>query len=75
MKWYIAGFVMLFFIFGILFVEDMIGAGAFKRMVTVSGVYAICRPAHYEVVCFLDADSKEGGMFCMPLSAVGGECK
>lgn len=75
MKWYIAGFVLLLFTVGLFFARDMIGAGAFKRMVTVSGVYAICRPAHYDVVCFLDADSKEGGMFCMPLSTVGGECK
>ena len=55
--------------------RDLLGAGSFKRMVTISGVYAVCRPANYDVVCFLDADSKEGGMFCMPLSQVGGVCK
>lgn len=54
---------------------DMTGSGGFKRMVTISGIYSVCRPDHYDVVCFLDADSKDGGMFCMPLSLVGGECK
>lgn len=53
----------------------MLGAGSFRRMVTITGIYSICRPDKYDVVCFLDADGKEGGMFCMPLSLVGGECK
>ncbi len=52
-----------------------LGAGSFKRMVTLSGIYSICKPDGYPVVCFLDADGKEGGMFCVPLSAIGGECK
>lgn len=52
-----------------------IGAGGFKRMVTITGIYSVCRPDNYEVVCFLDADGKEGGMFCMPLSILGGDCK
>lgn len=51
------------------------GDGGFKRMVTITGVYSICKPDGYDVVCFLDADGKEGGMFCLPLSTVGGECK
>jgi hypothetical protein len=51
------------------------GDGSFKRMVTISGVYSICKPDGYEVVCFLDADGREGGMFCLPLSQVGGACK
>jgi hypothetical protein len=53
----------------------MMGDGGFKRMVTITGIYSICKPDGYEVVCFLDADGNEGGMFCVPLSAVGGECK
>lgn len=51
------------------------GDGGFKRMVTISGIYSICKPDGYEVVCFLDADGNDGGMFCLPLSQVGGGCK
>lgn len=51
------------------------GDGAFKRQVTMSGIYSVCKPDGYPVVCFLDADAKQGGLFCMPLSQVGGECK
>lgn len=77
MFWKIGIIVGLTLIFGggLWALYDSLGSGSFKRMVTISGVYAVCRPAHYDVVCFLDADSKEGGMFCMPLSSVGGECK
>lgn len=56
-------------------VLSLTGAGGFKRMVTLSGVYSICRPDGYDAVCFLDADGKDGGMYCMPLSQVGGGCK
>lgn len=51
------------------------GAGSFKRLVKISGIYSVCRPDNYNVVCFLDADGKEGGMFCVPLSLIGGECR
>ena len=44
-------------------------------MVTLTGVYSVCRPDGYDVVCFLDADGKDGGMFCMPLTQVGGSCR
>jgi hypothetical protein len=54
---------------------EIMGAGALKRHITLSGVYSVCKPDGYDVVCFLDADGKEGGMFCMPLSTVGGKCK
>lgn len=57
------------------FIYQMTGAGSFKRMAKISGVYSICKPDKYDVVCFLDADSKDGGMFCLPLSTVGGSCK
>lgn len=50
------------------------GDGSFKRMTTFSGVYSICKPDGYDVVCFLDADGAEGGVFCLPLSQVGGKC-
>jgi hypothetical protein len=51
-----------------------LGAGAFDRHFTLSGIYAVCKPKGYDAVCFLDADSKEGGLSCLPLSAVGGKC-
>lgn len=56
-------------------VLTIMGDGALKRHITMSGVYSICKPDGYEVVCFLDADGKEGGMFCLPLSQVGGKCR
>ena len=54
---------------------SIMGEGALKRRMTFSGVYSICKPDGYDVVCFLDADGKDGGMFCLPLSQVGGKCK
>lgn len=51
------------------------GDGSFKRMVTISGVYPVCRPGGYEVVCFLDADGHDGGLSCLPLKDAGGGCK
>jgi hypothetical protein len=51
------------------------GDGAFKRHVTMSGLYSVCKPDGYPVVCFLDADGKNGGLFCMPLSEAGGKCQ
>ena len=50
------------------------GDGALKRHMTMSGVYSICKPDGYPVVCFADADGKDGGLYCMPLSEVGGKC-
>ncbi len=44
----------------------MTGAGGFKRMVTVSGIYPILRPGGYDVVCFADSDGSEGGLSCLP---------
>lgn len=55
-------------------VFSMLGEGGLKRMVTISGIYSICKPDNYPVVCFLDSDGKEGGMFCLPLSQVGNKC-
>lgn len=73
MKWALAAFALGFCI--VLGIALAAGDGAFKRMMTISGIYSICRPDGYEVVCFLDADGKDGGMFCLPLSQVGGSCK
>lgn len=50
------------------------GDGALKRHVTFSGIYPVCRPSGYDVVCFMDADSKNGGASCVPLSQAGGKC-
>ena len=50
------------------------GDGAFKRQFTMKGLYSICKPDGYPVVCFADADSKDGGLFCLPLSEAGGKC-
>ena len=51
------------------------GDGGFKRMVTISGVYSVCKPGGYDAVCFLDADGHDGGLSCLPLSQVGGACR
>ena len=67
--------VLVLISLSILVVYSVTGSGGFKRMVTLTGVYTICRPGNYDAVCFLDADSKEGGLFCLPLSQVGGECR
>jgi hypothetical protein len=53
----------------------IMGEGALKRHITMSGVYAICKPEGYDVVCFLDADGKEGGLSCVPLAQAGGKCQ
>ncbi len=50
------------------------GDGALKRQFTVAGIYSVCKPDGYPVVCFADSDGKDGGLFCMPLSEVGGKC-
>lgn len=64
------------FAFGLvaLFLLAGCGDGAFKRQFTMKGLYSICKPDGYPVVCFADADGKDGGLFCMPLSEVGGKC-
>lgn len=69
-------------IFGFLCIAGLIiagvlsltGSGSFKRLITISGIYSICKPDGYPVVCFLDSDGKDGGMFCLPLSTIGGNC-
>lgn len=49
-----------------------IGPGAFKRVVTMSGIYVVCKPHDYPMLCALDSDSKDGGLSCIPYN---GECK
>jgi len=55
---------------GIIYLTS--GSGGFKRAITFSGVYAVCKPGGYPFICFLDADSNSGGLSCQPYSA---ECK
>lgn len=62
------GFFSLWFFF-------LRGDGGFKRMITITGVYAVCKPSGYEVVCFLDSASDAGGLSCLPLSESGGKCQ
>lgn len=62
----------LMFVFGtamiVLVINSVTGAGSFKRMLKVSGVYSVSKPDGYDVVCFLDADSRNGGLSCLPLA-------
>lgn len=67
------GILVAVIIIAIIF--SIMGDGALKRKITMSGVYSVCKPDGYDVVCFLDADGKDGGMFCLPLNQVGGKCK
>lgn len=71
----VIGFGIFVFIGFVALLFSIMGDGALKRKITMSGVYSVCKPDGYEVVCFLDADGKDGGMFCLPLSQVGGKCK
>lgn len=57
-----------------IILQSVMGSGAFKRKMTLSGIYAICQPEGYPVVCFGDAGSKEGGIDCVPLTLAGGKC-
>lgn len=67
---------MSVFAFGLVVVLLVSGCGdgAFKRQFTMKGLYSVCKPDGYPVVCFADADGKEGGLFCLPLSEAGGKC-
>lgn len=53
----------------------LMGEGALRRNFTLSGVYPVAvTSGGYDVVCFLDADGAEGGLFCMPRAQARGEC-
>ncbi|WP_435018537.1 hypothetical protein TA3x_000514 [Tundrisphaera sp. TA3] len=75
MKLALIAFVAIISLVAVLSLSLSIGDGGFRRMVTITGVYSICRPDGYDAVCFVDADGKDGGLFCMPLSQLGNECK
>ena len=53
------------------------GSGGLTRMVSITGIYAICQPKGYDVVCFGDTAGSDGGVFCMKLSdaSKNGMCK
>lgn len=74
MKYWIGGGFLILVLIGLGFWSTL-GDGGLKRMVTMSGIYAVCKPGGYDAVCFLDADSREGGLSCLPLAQIGGECK
>lgn len=57
----------------ILALSLMTGSGAWQRRLTISGIYAVCQPSGYQAVCFVDKAG--GGMSCLALNQVGGECK
>jgi hypothetical protein len=58
------GTTIALFLFWVLI--TFTGDGAYKRAVTLSGVYTILRPDGFDVVCFADSDGKDGGLFCIP---------
>lgn len=76
---YLRAFIIIVavLIIGAITITAITGAGSFKRMVKISGIYSVCKPDGYDVVCFMDADSHQGGTFCLPLSSASktGECK
>lgn len=53
------------------------GSGGLTRMVSITGIYAVCQPRGYDVVCFGDTAGHDGGVFCMPLAQASkdGRCK
>lgn len=52
----------------------MVGPGGFQRKMTLSGVFVVERPDGYDAACFGDADSKQGGLSCIPCSQIN-NCK
>ena len=72
-KVFIAAIVLA--VVAILIASMTMGAGGLERKFTFSGIYPVCKPKGYDVVCFLDADSADGGLSCLPLSQAGGKCQ
>lgn len=72
MIWKVASGLIAIGLLSTIIIMSIMGDGGFKRMVTITGVYAVCKPSGYDAVCFLDADSKQGGLSCI---AYTGECK
>lgn len=56
-------------------VQVMSGDGSLTRMTTLGGVYAVCKPGGYDVVCFGDKSGSDGGVSCVALSLAGGVCR
>lgn len=76
-RWRLIGIGIVLTVTGalLLWSHFFAGDGALKRMVTRSGIYAVCKPGGYEAVCFLDADSADGGLSCLPLRSIQNESK
>lgn len=51
------------------------GPGVIERKFTLGGIYAVCKPDGYDVVCFGDKAGKDGGVHCVPLKEAGGQCR
>lgn len=66
------GIFLVFCAVTFMIAHFMIGTGGLKRMFTLSGMYAVCKPGGYDVVCF--SGKGNDGISCLPLSAVGGKC-
>lgn len=68
--------LILFVIFTVITVwfAFLRGSGGMTRMTSVFGIYAVCQPRGYDVVCFGDTAGHDGGVSCVPLSMVGGKC-
>lgn len=64
----LASLLILWFVF-------LRGEGGLTRMTSFTGIYAICKPKGYDVVCFGDTAGKDGGVDCVPLAQAGGVCR
>jgi hypothetical protein len=61
-------------VLGLGFLAAM-GPGAISRNITLGGLYSVCKPGGYDVVCFGDKAGKDGGVSCVPLQLAGGKCQ
>ena len=66
----LAGISAIVMIAGAMFF--MSGAGSLQRSLTIGGLYTVCKPKGYDIVCIGD---KSGGLFCLPLKDAGGSCR
>lgn len=77
MKTLISFFVLLAILLFTGWFMFLRGTGGLTRLVSVTGIYAVCQPRGYDVVCFGDTAGHDGGVFCMKLSDASktGACK
>jgi len=69
-------FITLLLLIGLSTLWLTLGSGTITKLTTISGVYAVCKPEGYNVVCFGIARNSET-LSCIPLSQAtkNGECK